>query len=188
MINQNLIIFNLKSLFKIFKEFEDQLKCKLYYIKDINDLNNLELSLKDYLIISSQKIRGLSNELIVCEFPYRISQIIEKINLQILKSKFIVNSKLKIRNYALDLNSRILTKNESKINLTEKECKIISYLLKANKGISIGELQSVIWDYNVGLETHTVETHIYRLRKKIFDIFKDKDFIASDKNGYFMNL
>ena len=74
--------------------------------------------------------------------------------------------------------------NKKKIKLTEKESSIILYLLKYKKPISIEELQSKVWGYQSELETHTVETHIYRLRKKILKIFNDANFIISKKNGY----
>jgi len=68
--------------------------------------------------------------------------------------------------------------------LTEKEINTISYLSKANKPVSIDELQKKVWSYQSDIETHTVETHIYRLRKKILNTFNDKEFIISQKNGY----
>ena len=73
---------------------------------------------------------------------------------------------------------------ENKLKLTEKEISSIIYLFKAAKPVSIEELQSEVWGYQPQLETHTVETHIYRLRKKIFKSFKDNTFILSKKNGY----
>ena len=52
---------------------------------------------------------------------------------------------------------------------------------------AVADLQKNIWDYSTNMETHTVETHIYRLRKKISDLFKDEKFILSHKNGYFID-
>ena len=74
--------------------------------------------------------------------------------------------------------------NNLKLKLTEKEVDTIIYLSKTNKPVSINELQEKVWEYQSDLETHTVETHIYRLRKKISDTFKDNKFIISIKNGY----
>ena len=70
------------------------------------------------------------------------------------------------------------------MKLTEKEINTIIYLSKTNKPVSINELEKNVWQYEADMETHTVETHIYRLRKKLYDKFKDKDFIVSKKNGY----
>ena len=92
--------------------------------------------------------------------------------------------KLKINNYIIDLNSREMLLNNLKLKLTEKETNTIIYLSKKNKAVSVDELQEDVWSYQPDIETHTVETHIYRLRKKILNIFHDNDFIISEKNGY----
>ena len=77
-----------------------------------------------------------------------------------------------------------MLKNNIKLKLTEKEINTITYLSKSEKPVSIQELQEKVWSYQSDIETHTVETHIYRLRKKILNTFNDKDFIISEKNGY----
>ena len=73
---------------------------------------------------------------------------------------------------------------DNKLKLTEKEINTITYLSKSDKPVSIDELQEKVWSYQSDIETHTVETHIYRLRKKILNTFNDKDFLISEKNGY----
>ena len=73
---------------------------------------------------------------------------------------------------------------DNKLKLTEKEINTITYLSKSDKPVSIDELQEKVWSYQSDIETHTVETHIYRLRKKILNTFNDKDLIISEKNGY----
>ena len=78
----------------------------------------------------------------------------------------------------------IICKNNIKLKLTEKEINTITYLSKSEKPVNIDELQEKVWSYHSDIETHTVETHIYRLRKKILDTFNDKNFIISEKNGY----
>ena len=75
-------------------------------------------------------------------------------------------------------------KKNVKLKLTEREINTIIYLSKSNKPVSVDQLQEKVWDYQSDTETHTVETHIYRLRKKILNIFNDKEFIDSKKNGY----
>ena len=91
---------------------------------------------------------------------------------------------MKVNNYTLDLNSREILTNHTKLKLTEKEINTITYLFKSNKPVSIDELQEKVWSYQSDIETHTVETHIYRLRKKFLNTFNDKEFIISKKNGY----
>ena len=80
-----------------------------------------------------------------------------------------------------------MSSNANKLKLTEKEINSIIYLLKSNKPVKIRELQSNVWGYQSQLETHTVETHIYRLRKKISKVFKDENFILSKDDGYEIN-
>ena len=108
----------------------------------------------------------------------------EKINIEFLKLQFNSQSKVKVNNYTIDLNSREMMINNTKLKLTEKEINTIIYLSKSNKPVSIDELQEKVWSYQTDIETHTVETHIYRLRKKILKTFDDNEFIISKKNGY----
>ena len=86
--------------------------------------------------------------------------------------------------YSLDLNSREISYNNKVEKLTEQEIKILSYLRVAEAPIKVNKLQKDIWGFKEDLETHTVETHIHRLRKKIFNTFKDKDLIISTRDGY----
>mgnify|MGYP002837368733 CR=1 FL=1 len=112
------------------------------------------------------------------------NKIIDQINIQLIKQKYDFQSKISIKNYNLNLNSRIISKNEKDLKLTEREIDIILFLKKQNQPKKIEVLQNEIWHYSSDLETHTVETHIYRLRKKIKDQFKDENFIVSYKDGY----
>ena len=90
-----------------------------------------------------------------------------------MKSKFTEQSKISLGNYNLDLNSRILKQDTKELELTEKECSILFFLKQSKQPVKINALQEKVWGYNSGLETHTVETHIYRLRKKISDKFSE---------------
>ena len=89
-----------------------------------------------------------------------------------------------IGSYKFNLNSREMSKSDLKLKLTEKEINSIIYLFNSKDVVKIDELQSKVWGYQPELETHTVETHIYRLRKKILTTFNDNEFIISEKNGY----
>ena len=91
---------------------------------------------------------------------------------------------MNVKNYIIDLNSREIKIKNIKLKLTEKEINTITYLSNSNKPVSIDELQEKVWSYQSDIETHTVETHIYRLRKKILNTFSDNQFIISKKNGY----
>ena len=101
-----------------------------------------------------------------------------------IQQNYLAQSNVNIKNFTLDINSRILKKSEKELKLTEREIDIILFLKNENKPIKVDVLQKKVWKYGEDLETHTVETHIYRLRKKINDTFNDDSFIQSKKDGY----
>ena len=181
---QNLIIYQFNTLFEIFKELDQSLNFKIVEAKNEKSLNK-EINLsKTYLIATKKKISNFNNQLVFEKFPLKINKLIEKINVEFLKKQFNDQSKYNLKQYAIDLNSRTISSKNKKIKLTEKEIDTIIYLSKTNKIISILELQKKVWHYQYDIETHTVETHIYRLRKKFLKEFNDEEFISSEKNGY----
>ena len=127
---------------------------------------------------------NLDSQFVLENIPIKISQLVEKINIEFLKLQFNSQSKVRLKEYIIDLNSREIIINNTKLKLTEKEINTISYLSKSDKPVSIDELQAKVWSYQSDIETHTVETHIYRLRKKFSNTFGDNEFIISKKNGY----
>ena len=139
---------------------------------------------KNVVVISGDKKSNLQNQVKIEEYPINIQKLIENINIQFLKNKFNQQNNVKVGKYHINLNSRVMILESKSLQLTEKEVKIISFLNDSNSPISINKLQSEVWGYKSKLETHTVETHVYRLRKKIEKKFKDKSFIISLKNGY----
>ena len=185
--NQNLIIFNFKSLYLILKELEEHLNFKIVESPNVKNLNDKIENSKNYLIISQNKINNIDNQFVLNNFPIKISKLIEKINIQSLKLQFNEKSEFKISKYKIDLNSRELIGKNDKLKLTEKEANIIVYLSRSSESVSVDQLQFDVWGHRSTLETHTVETHIYRLRKKIFKKFNDNNFILSHKNGYKIN-
>ena len=122
----------------------------------------------------------------IIKYPIEIVSLIEKINIQLIKQKYNYQSNIKINDYFLDLNSKVISKNNVNVKLTEKEIDIILFLNENKVAKKISMLQNKVWGYNVELETHTVETHIYRLRKKINYNFKDDNFIISTDEGYLL--
>ena len=186
--SKKLIIFQHKELFKILKEINENFEFKLEFCEKEKDLEYLENeNSKDYLIISKKKLLNLSNQIRIDTFPIKIKELNQILNVNFLKSKFNEQSKISLGNYNLDLNSRILKNNSKKLELTEKECSVLVFLRKSKQPVKINVLQEKVWGYNSKLETHTVETHIYRLRKKISDKFFDNKIIISDQKGYFLN-
>ena len=129
----------------------------------------------------------MNNQIILTDLPIKMNKIIELINVQFLKNKFNLQSNINIGSYILNLNSRKIIKNNINLDLTEREINLIVYLNKSKLPVKIEELQKEVWHYSYELETHTVETHIYRLRKKIKDKFGDDHFILSLKDGYKIN-
>ena len=184
MINQNLIIYNFNSLYKILEELSSDLNFNIIYIDNENSLNEKTQKINNYLIISNKKNLNINNQIILDILPINIFKLIEKINIQFLKIQFQNQSQVKISKYIIDFNSREMIHGKNKLKLTEKETNTITYLSKVKKPVSVDELEANVWSYQSEIETHTVETHIYRLRKKILSTFNDNNFIVSKKNGY----
>jgi len=183
MIN-NLLIYKFSTLFQILLELESQLNFKIHHIENKEILLSKASKLKNCIVLTKIEIPQINNVLIYNFVPMKLSQLIEKINLHFLKRIFLSQISFKVGRYFLDMNSRQISLNNNKLKLTEKELNTIIYLSKKILPINVEELEKNVWNYQEGMETHTVETHIYRLRKKIFDKFKDKDFLVRKKKGY----
>ena len=184
---KKLIIYDFKELFKILYEIKKELNYEIIEISAENPLNISLNKKNDHLVIVKKLVKNLNNQILVTSIPIKLSKLIEKLNIEFLKRNFQSQSKLKIQKYNLDINSRELIFKDKKIKLTEKESNIILYISNSTKPVSIEDLQSNVWGYHSDLETHTVETHVYRLRKKILATFNDNDFINSKKDGYQIN-
>ena len=183
---QNLIIYKFVSLYHILQELALDLNFTISFVENENSLNDRVKNLNNYLIISDKKFSNISNQFILENIPISIFKLVENINIEFLKLKFNKQSRFKINNYSIDLNSREMLINSIKLKLTEKEINTITYLSKSNKPVGIDELQEKVWSYQSDIETHTVETHIYRLRKKINKKFMDEKFILNNKEGYYL--
>ena len=184
---QNLIIFKSKTLFNILNELEDFIVFKVYEASDEKILNETIKKLDNYIILTSKNIKKNSRQIVLDKLPIKFLKLIEKINIEFLKFQYSKKSEFKVGKYKINLNSRELIDQDKVLKLTEKETKIITYLLKINKPVSINELQSEVWGYHSDLETHTVETHVYRLREKVIKNSQNKNFILSEKKGYKIN-
>jgi len=181
---QNLIIYKFPSLYHIIEELGLDLNFKTSLEDNEKSLKDKVKNYKNYLIISNKKYLNLDNHFVLENTPIKIFKLVEKINIEFLRLQFNSQSQVKIKNYTIDLNSREIIINNTKLKLTEKEINTISYLSESGKPVSINELQEKVWSYQSDIETHTVETHIYRLRKKILNTFNDNKFIVSKKDGY----
>ncbi len=184
MTTQNLIIYKFNALYNILKELDLDLNINISFVDTENSLNETVKNSNTNLVISNKKYSNINNQFILDDTPINIFKLVEKINIEFLKMQFSSQSEVKVKNYIIDLNSREIFIKNKKLKLTEKEINTIIYLSKSNQPVSIDELQEKVWSYQSDIETHTVETHIYRLRKKILNAFNDNKFIISKKNGY----
>ena len=194
--NKQVVIFvNLNGLYNILNEIKNFISfdIKNYRNKDdfFQDLNKNNILAESTIVTNSIEYFKLDNKnldkrniLVFENFPIQINIIIDQINIQLIKQRYDFQSKINIKNYNLNLNSRKISKNQKDLKLTEREIDIILFLKKQKEPKKIEILQKEIWHYSSDLETHTVETHIYRLRKKIKDQFNDENFILSHKEGY----
>ena len=195
MIRQNVFIINFNSLYEILDEIKENLSFKIIKYKNEDDfIKNSDLKSTSSLIISKNNEKLALNKnikdknlLSFTDYPTPLNKLLELINIQLIKLKFNYQSKINIKNYEINLNSKFFSKDNLSIKLTEKEIEIILYLNKKKHTHGVADLQKNIWGYSSDMETHTVETHIYRLRKKISNKFNDKNFILSHQNGYFID-
>ena len=202
MINNHLTILGSEAFSNILNELE--------FINIIND-NNSKFLIK-IIFAENLKIKQVKNYLLenepaiilvthkdylkknnlhlldfhVClELPIEIISLKEIINILITKYSFFKKSKIIIKDYEIDCNRRIVTKKKVNIKLTEKELELILTLNKSN-GLNKSSLLKSIWKHNYVLETHALETHLHRLRKKIYKYFKDENFIIEKDSLYYL--
>ena len=161
------------------KEFLNEIESNNY--ECIN--STIIVDKKQHLLLSNSKI-NINNILVMDTWPLKIEKILDEINAQLIKQKYNFHSKLNIKNYTLNFNSRIISNKIKKLKLTEREIDIILFLKNQSIPQPVSILQNKVWGYSSDLETHTVETHIYRLRKKIKNKFNDENFITSEEDGY----
>ena len=214
MIKQNINIVGVPILYNILEEIKENLSFKIENFTKLDDflnffnenksenknffiittisnkdffINKLKLERKNIFFLCQKNIKvNINHNYNVFKYPINIYNLIEKINIQLIKYKYSFQSKIRVKNYSLDLNSRTISIENKSLKLTEREMEIILFLNDCKTPQKINDLQNKVWSYSSGLETHTVETHIYRLRKKISNSFQDEHFIISTDNGYFI--
>ena len=214
MIKQNINIVGVPILYNILEEIKDNLPFKIknfiklddflkFFNKDKSEnknffiittisnkdffINKIKLEKKNIFFLCHKNSKvDINHNYNVFKYPINIYNLIEKINIQLIKYKYSFQSKIRVKNYSLDLNSRTISIENKSLKLTEREMEIILFLNDCKTPQKINDLQNKVWSYSSELETHTVETHIYRLRKKISNNFQDEHFIISTDNGYFI--
>ena len=191
MVKQNIHIINFDVLYKILYEIKSNFNFNiLNYNTEDDFLNQNSFDSKNSLIITNPNKKILNNSIDdrmiikIVELPVKLNNLIENINIQLIKQRYNYQSQILIKKYSINLNSRVISNKTKNLKLTEKEIDIVLFLYETKKPQKVNQLQSKIWQYSNELETHTVETHIYRLRKKIKETFNDNDFIISHEEGY----
>tara|TARA_B100000073_G_C23592675_1_gene516986 strand:- start:204 stop:770 length:567 start_codon:yes stop_codon:yes gene_type:complete len=182
--NFNLIIYKNLSLYNTLKELNNFFTYELKgHEEDIDNLIEITNENPEFLVITDKKINSKINHIFINK-PVKIRALLEIISIKLSKLNFKTQSNFMFGEYSLDINSRFISKHDEKLKLTQKEVEIICFLKNSHHEKSPENLQKEIWKHSEGVETHTVETHIYRLRKKINEKFKDNSFIINDKKGY----
>ena len=158
----------------------------------IKDVKNYLLQNKPTILFVNHKDYIKKNNLnlldfhVVLELPIEILSFKEIFNILITKYNFFKKSKIIIKDYSIDSNERSITKQKIKAKLTEKELELI-LALNNNNGLNKSFLLKSIWKHSLDLDTHAFETHLHRLRKKIYKYFKDDDFIIEKNSLYYLN-
>ena len=203
----NILILGPESFFTTLSELKNFLKFNLIYNK--SNLSEIKKNLHGFICyeesLKNEKIENIFNSIDcfkilatrkkkidlknfdhILMLPTSVKEINNLIDRSDVKRRFNKNSSIKIKSYFLDKNEKKLRKENKFIVLTEKEIRLLEILLEKNEAISKNTILSLVWNYSSESDTHTVETHIYRLRKKINDKFSDDKFILNNKKGYFI--
>ena len=196
--SQKLHILNIPELDKIFIEIKDYFNFDVNYIREKKDLikkidEDKKFLVNSIILVNKKDLSSLKSKTdekqvyCITKFPIKISNLIDQLNVRLIQHNYSAQSNININKYILDINSRMLKKSDHELKLTEREIDTILFLKNESKPVNVNILQKKVWKYGVDLETHTVETHIYRLRKKIKDTFNDDSLIQSKKDGYIIN-
>ena len=167
----------------------DNIDVLIYHNQDIQNfkkINNLDKLQIIKILALNSKDKVLENFDHVINLPTTLNELNKVVEQATIKKKFHQNSSIKVKDYLLDKNVKKLIKNDKSIILTEKEIQLIELFSKKNKSLSKNLILSTVWNYSSEADTHTVETHIYRLRKKINKLFEDENFIINTKDGYIL--
>ena len=194
MVNQKLYIINLSNFYDIINELKEHISY------EILKFDNKEIFFDKYKSESISKENSIlvvheneynffaknidEDQIIKFKPPINIFTFIENLNVKFIQKKYQDQSNVNVKDFFLDINSRELKKGKSSLKLTERETDMILFLNKSKKPVNVETLEKEIWQHSSELETHTVETHIYRLRKKIKAEFGNDELILSNKDGY----
>ena len=183
----NIVLLKLPALYEILNEIKLEINFNFINFREENDQFKKYIEENPQVLIISPDSKANYKNFISYNKVFKIKNLLQKINIFLSKSNYELKSNISIGTYLIDTNSRIISKNNLSLKLTEKEIDLLIYLNNSKLECSSVDLQKNVWNQSGDLETHTVETHIYRLRKKFLDFFQDNDFIKHNKKGYFLN-
>jgi len=192
--------YNLQNL-KSFKEVKEILKTPLidvyvflFFVDDLEKLDLKELKKIKYPKIffskKSENFKTIKKDNVLSSFlelPVNYQDLEKIIKLAILKFKFLFQSKVEIGKYNLDKNERTISYGKKSAKLTERELDIILYLSWKKEGATKQEIMKDIWSHGEEIDSHTYETHLYRLRQKLQSKLSDKKFISVEDGKYFIS-
>ena len=194
MFNQKLYIINLPNFYDIISELQEHIGY------EVSKFDNKEIFFDKYkkesifiensiLVVHEKEynffVKDINeHQIIKCIPPVNIFTFNENLNVRFIQRKYQDQSNINVKGFFLDINSRELKKGKSCLKLTERETDVILFLNNSKKPVNIETLEKEIWQHSSELETHTVETHVYRLRKKIKAEFGNDELIISNKDGY----
>ena len=194
MVNQKLYIINLSNFYDILDELKEHIGYEIskFNSKEIffDKYNSKNISLENSILIVNEEeydffVKNIKEDQIIkFKPPVNIFKFIENLNVRLIQKKYQDQSNVNVKDFFLNINSRELKKDKLTLKLTERETDMILYLNNSKKPVNVETLEKEIWQHSSDLETHTVETHIYRLRKKIKAEFGNDELIKSDKDGY----
>ena len=194
MVNQKLYIINLSNFYDIISELKEHIDYELLKFdnKEIffDKYKSESISLRNSILVVHEKeynffVKSINGDQIIkFKPPVSIFTFIENLNVKFIQKKYQDQSNVNVKDFFLDINSRELKKGKLSLKLTERETDMILFLNNSKKSVNVETLEKKIWHHSSELETHTVETHIYRLRKKIKAEFGNDELIKSDKDGY----
>ena len=194
MVNQKLYIINLSNFYDIISELKEHIDYELLKFENkevfFNQYKSKSISIENSILVVAEIEYNLfakninEDQIIKYKPPINIFTFIENLNVRFIQKKFQEQSNINVKDYFLDINSRELKKDKISLKLTERETDMILFLNNSQKPVNVSTLEKEIWQHSSELETHTVETHIYRLRKKIKAEFGSDDLIKSNKDGY----
>mgnify|MGYP001161236024 FL=1 len=194
MVNQKLYIINLSNFYDIISELKEHIDYELFKFdnKEIffDKYKSESISTENSILVVHEKeysffVKNINEDQIIkFKPPVNIFTFIENLNVKFIQKKYQDQSNVNVKDFFLDINSRELKKGKSSLKLTERETDMILFLNNSKKPVNVETLEKEIWQHSSELETHTVETHIYRLRKKIKAEFGNDELIISNKDGY----